>query len=250
MTTRPEQTDTGRGLLRAICEDPWDDTPRLIFADFLDDLGQAERAEFIRRDVAYDQAYKEQDTAYKERDTMTREQRRERWEEHQRVYDAVRQYEPDWTWPMRELFGGDVEDVSYDRGLVGQVCVPAGLFVRHAAALFRVQPVTMVTLTADDGKWIGADVDPHEDPYQWDEHGTTRLYRDGRGVPAQRVPAELFPFLARVGVPVRMYRNVAVCPPRAVDATWGHAIVSYAAVAYGRDAAGLSPLTDEQWRRC
>ncbi len=36
------------GFLSAICADPADDTPRLVLADWLDDNGEAERAEFIR----------------------------------------------------------------------------------------------------------------------------------------------------------------------------------------------------------
>lgn len=39
-------------LLRAICENPREDTPRLAFADWLEENGQAERAAFIRRDIA------------------------------------------------------------------------------------------------------------------------------------------------------------------------------------------------------
>jgi uncharacterized protein (TIGR02996 family) len=35
-------------LLRAVCESPDDDTPRLVFADWLDENGEPERAEFIR----------------------------------------------------------------------------------------------------------------------------------------------------------------------------------------------------------
>ncbi|MBY0515104.1 MAG: TIGR02996 domain-containing protein [Gemmataceae bacterium] len=35
-------------LLRAICSHPGDDTPRLVFADWLEERGQPERAEFIR----------------------------------------------------------------------------------------------------------------------------------------------------------------------------------------------------------
>lgn len=38
-------------LLRAICESPDDDTPRLIYADFLEDAGEAERAAFVRAQV-------------------------------------------------------------------------------------------------------------------------------------------------------------------------------------------------------
>jgi uncharacterized protein (TIGR02996 family) len=36
------------GFLRAIAEEPWDDVHRLIFADWLDEHGATERAEFIR----------------------------------------------------------------------------------------------------------------------------------------------------------------------------------------------------------
>jgi uncharacterized protein (TIGR02996 family) len=35
-------------LLRAIIENPADDTPRLVFADWLDENGEPERAEFVR----------------------------------------------------------------------------------------------------------------------------------------------------------------------------------------------------------
>jgi uncharacterized protein (TIGR02996 family) len=35
-------------FLQAIIDDPDDDTPRLIFADWLDENGEPERAEFIR----------------------------------------------------------------------------------------------------------------------------------------------------------------------------------------------------------
>jgi uncharacterized protein (TIGR02996 family) len=38
-------------LLRAICEFPDEDTPRLIFADFLEENGEAERAAFVRAQV-------------------------------------------------------------------------------------------------------------------------------------------------------------------------------------------------------
>lgn len=35
-------------LLRAVCDSPTDDTPRLIYADWLEENGDPERAEFIR----------------------------------------------------------------------------------------------------------------------------------------------------------------------------------------------------------
>lgn len=38
-------------LVRAICEQPDDDTPRLIYADFLDENGESSRAEFVRAQI-------------------------------------------------------------------------------------------------------------------------------------------------------------------------------------------------------
>jgi uncharacterized protein (TIGR02996 family) len=38
-------------LQRAVCENPDDDTPRLVFADWRDENGEPERAEFIRIQV-------------------------------------------------------------------------------------------------------------------------------------------------------------------------------------------------------
>jgi uncharacterized protein (TIGR02996 family) len=43
---------TREAFLQAICETPEDDTPRLVFADWLEEQGEAERAEFIRTQVA------------------------------------------------------------------------------------------------------------------------------------------------------------------------------------------------------
>lgn len=44
-------TTTLASLLRAVCEDPADDTLRLVLADWLDDNGEEWRAEFIRTQV-------------------------------------------------------------------------------------------------------------------------------------------------------------------------------------------------------
>src|SRR5215470_6975433 len=38
-------------LLRAVCENPDDDTPRLVFADWLQENGDEARAEFIRLQI-------------------------------------------------------------------------------------------------------------------------------------------------------------------------------------------------------
>jgi uncharacterized protein (TIGR02996 family) len=40
-------TGDGEALFRAVCESPADDTPRLVYADWLQENGQPERGEFI-----------------------------------------------------------------------------------------------------------------------------------------------------------------------------------------------------------
>ncbi|MDY3558296.1 TIGR02996 domain-containing protein [Gemmata sp. JC673] len=42
----------GQALFRAVCEQPWEDTPRLVYADWLEENGNPVRAEFIRVQVA------------------------------------------------------------------------------------------------------------------------------------------------------------------------------------------------------
>jgi uncharacterized protein (TIGR02996 family) len=42
----------GGALLAAVLEHPGDDTPRLVYADWLDDHGRERRAAFVRREVA------------------------------------------------------------------------------------------------------------------------------------------------------------------------------------------------------
>lgn len=41
-------TNDGDALFRAVCESPEDDTPRLVYADWLEENGKPERAELIR----------------------------------------------------------------------------------------------------------------------------------------------------------------------------------------------------------
>src|SRR5688500_1981869 len=41
----------GQALLDAVCETPDDDTPRLVYADWLEENGEADRAEFIRGQI-------------------------------------------------------------------------------------------------------------------------------------------------------------------------------------------------------
>jgi uncharacterized protein (TIGR02996 family) len=65
-------------LLRAVCENPDDDTPRLVFADWLQENGEEARAEFIRVQVAL--AGGTQDPKLEVREQELLDAHREKWE--------------------------------------------------------------------------------------------------------------------------------------------------------------------------
>jgi uncharacterized protein (TIGR02996 family) len=103
------------GFLAAILEDAEDDTPRLIYADWLDEHGQAERAEFIRLQCELARLPAE-------------DPRRPELEDRER--DLLRQQRQAWEGPLREALeaaGGDVDtgreggwrfDCDFHRGFV------------------------------------------------------------------------------------------------------------------------------------
>jgi uncharacterized protein (TIGR02996 family) len=123
-------------LLKAICENPDDDTPRLVFADWLQEHGEEERAEFIR--VQCEVARLRADDG--RRDELVRRagalQKRfgKRWlgelpvpdKEHIHWVEA-----PDW-----------LDGETFDRGFPALLRVQnTGILVKHANVLFSATPV-------------------------------------------------------------------------------------------------------------
>jgi uncharacterized protein (TIGR02996 family) len=123
--------DQARAFLEAIRDEPEDDTPRLIFADWLDDHGDADRAEFIRAQVRL-AALPENDPA---RPALEDE-----------VDDLLAAHEAEWTAPLREL----ALEWEFRRGLVERVTVRAEAFLEWADRLFATAPVRAVRLLAEE----------------------------------------------------------------------------------------------------
>jgi uncharacterized protein (TIGR02996 family) len=120
-------------LLRAVCEHPREDTPRLVYADWLQEHGQDERAEFIRRDIAMSH-----------RDEWDAD--RLRWEEANRRLKGVLAWFGLWPDPSHRAFcwhdapfhGGGFSR----RGFPWAVQVTGlGVFRARAADLFARHPV-------------------------------------------------------------------------------------------------------------
>jgi uncharacterized protein (TIGR02996 family) len=112
-------------FLRDILAHPDDDGPRLIFADWLEDHGQPERAEFIRVQC---------ELAAMAADAPGRRQR----EAHQDW--LYHQHGREWLQPVREL-GLAVDGVKFHRGFVGEVWVEEQAFLAQADGLFATAPV-------------------------------------------------------------------------------------------------------------
>jgi uncharacterized protein (TIGR02996 family) len=65
-------TDEERGLLEAVRAEPEDDAPRLVYADWLDEHGQAERAELVRVQLALERDGPSAPLLARERDILSR----------------------------------------------------------------------------------------------------------------------------------------------------------------------------------
>jgi uncharacterized protein (TIGR02996 family) len=117
-------------FLLDIIESPEDDAPRLVYADFLDDLDQPDRAEFIRvqcRRASLPADHPEQ------RKLASRES------------DLLLLHEADWRSTLPELEGVTWED--FQRGFVESAFIEsAEVFLREAEALFAAAPVRRVRI--------------------------------------------------------------------------------------------------------
>ena len=129
-------SDDYLALLRGVCWRPDDDVPRLVLADWLEENGFGDRAEFVRESVAFD-AMGFPDGPCVEgcacggvgaRLGRTTAERGDEW--------------------AGAAFGPAViSELVWHRGFVSEVTLTQADFLTHAAAIFSRHPVTTVTLT-------------------------------------------------------------------------------------------------------
>ena len=126
-----------QALPKAIADQPDEDTPRLAFADWLDESGtesEQARAAFIRVQV-------ELATAAPERVAELRRREAEVWVRHRHAWKAAIPDIPGINWR------------GYDRGFLTAIDADAlDLFVKHAAELFAAAPVQSVRILAAKAK--------------------------------------------------------------------------------------------------
>jgi uncharacterized protein (TIGR02996 family) len=226
MTAMPTFTSAGDALLWDVLCEPWDDAPRLILADWLEEHGQPKRAEFIRLQVEL--------AKYPDQVEWLCNMPVAQWagtEEEGRLLrrlDVLRRR-------GRELEGlpftseravfGDKAPTRYRgwcfaRGFVESVSLPLADFMAHASALFRAAPLTDVQLS---------DVRPYRDERRCYYYFslTTHLLSGSNLLPRALFDCMPGPYLAD-----RWYASEA-------DAL---VHLSAACVSWGRTLAGLPPL--------
>jgi uncharacterized protein (TIGR02996 family) len=109
-------------LLKAVIAEPDDDSPRLIYADWLEENGQEARAEFIRVQVAL---------------AWSREGSREYRELEARAEKLQRKHDIIWAGPFREA----TTHWGYYRGFIHHTTLSLRSFVNHRELLFAHSPL-------------------------------------------------------------------------------------------------------------
>lgn len=118
-----------QGLLQTIFEQPDDDTARLIYADWLEDQGEAERAEFIRVQCELARLPEDDDRlpGLEQRETELLEKHEKKW--------------------LGKLPGDKGIEYIFRRGFVDEASVRWKLFLEHGEKIFQVAPIRELELS-------------------------------------------------------------------------------------------------------
>jgi uncharacterized protein (TIGR02996 family) len=117
-----------KAFLQDVLEHPDDDTPRLVFADWLEDNGDPDRAEFIRVQCRL--------AGLPEADSRCRDLQR-------READLLARHQPRWVAAVAECC---VSWPGFHRGFIEAVDCDASVFVSVAEKLFLQAPIQDLTL--------------------------------------------------------------------------------------------------------
>lgn len=134
-------TSDERAFLDAICEQPHDDTARLVYADWLTEQGRSDRAEFVRVEVELARTPPDTDSAERRRRVLL-----------ERRAELLKRHKAAWLAP----FAPFAKESSFERGFVQDLEVPAHVFVQNAEKWFALTPLTRVKInTCFELNWNG-----------------------------------------------------------------------------------------------
>jgi uncharacterized protein (TIGR02996 family) len=133
-------TAQDEAFVQAILEEPEDDTPRLIYADWLQDQGEEDRAEFIRGQIAL---------------ARMPEKGPGRNKLQKRVDKILEAHREEW---LRPLTQGAHHYVYFRRGFPDSAGAPFADFCYWEESLWKYAPVAYVALSSPwpfDANWGG-----------------------------------------------------------------------------------------------
>jgi uncharacterized protein (TIGR02996 family) len=256
-------TDLSAAFLRAICEDPHDHGTRLIYADWLEDHGQGERAELIRVQcemgsvpscrvegkvinwaepmracrVVFPEPHmgKGQGPHCDPCRAFVRLHSRERKLlcPNFDAWHGLPRDEHGRLWDMANFDDDDPEHEAqwralFRRGFIEHVELPTAAFLEHAEALFRAAPIISVRLT-------------DREPAEWANGiGWMPVYHPSSD---DQVPWPIAEYLEQCGC--RPHVDNGLLFYFADSAAAAHAALNAACVTYGRRLVGLADLPRE-----
>jgi uncharacterized protein (TIGR02996 family) len=123
-------------LLAAVCAAPDDDLPRLVYADWCDENGDPDRAEFIRTQVEIAKGAKGK--------KLVALQKREK--------ELLTEHSAKWTEPLREFADRrySLEPFRFRRGFVEDIATHGDQLTEHGDDLFRLAPVRTLRMSDQD----------------------------------------------------------------------------------------------------
>jgi uncharacterized protein (TIGR02996 family) len=142
-----KKTTAAEAFLKAIGEEPDEDAHRLVYADWLDDHGDSERAEFIRVQCALEKMGPDDPR----RPDLAKRERALDEAHHEAWFDEL----PEWARPRGYgMF-------TFRRGFVGQILCTARQWLKGAEALSRLLPPERLILYKCKGVLGAISRSPH-----------------------------------------------------------------------------------------
>ena len=137
--------DNDSPLLAAVIADPWQDQPRLAFADDIGRRGEEQRGEFVRLQIGLTSGMYPGLEQRPAGNGMEQVAYRMRWLEVQERESNLRlSGAPAWAAPVSALAGG----WQFERGFIWRASLTAEAFLAHGAELLSLAPITHVELTS------------------------------------------------------------------------------------------------------
>ena len=121
-----------QAFLDAIRAEPDDDTARLVYADWLTENGQSDRAELIRVDIEWARTPPNTESDERRRRVLL-----------DRRAELLKRHKTAWLAPFVPF----ARESSFERGFVQAVEVPANAFFLNAERWFALTPLTRVKIT-------------------------------------------------------------------------------------------------------